>query len=232
MGLGAYPASARMARHARHAWYYEANMAMHDCDVMLCVRARFDIVSPERVDAFFAGLEEDQHRYRSVLDQQEHPRRRADHRRRRATSWRPVAVFKAEAKRPTSGVVAGHSPSGGRAIRCSTGGNGRHLPQHAIQSLFEATRGRDTYITTESRPASDVGTAVFGFEEPHRWMTSRGLGHHGLRRLRRRSAVRWSHPDSLVIDIGGDGSVQMTNAGDVDRGSARSAGQDLILNNQ
>ena len=42
MGLGAFPASrSEVARHARHAWPYEANNAMHDCDVMICVGARF-----------------------------------------------------------------------------------------------------------------------------------------------------------------------------------------------
>ena len=76
MGLGAYPASGKnwMGMLGMHGTY-EANMAMHDCDVMLCIGARFDDRITGRLDAFAPNLEEDPHRHRPVLDQQECPHR-------------------------------------------------------------------------------------------------------------------------------------------------------------
>jgi acetolactate synthase-1/2/3 large subunit len=75
MGLGAYPASGKnwLGMLGMHGTY-ETNMAMHDCDVMLCVGARFDDRITGRVDAFSPGSREDPYRHRSVLDQQEHSR--------------------------------------------------------------------------------------------------------------------------------------------------------------
>jgi acetolactate synthase-1/2/3 large subunit len=83
------------------------------------------------------------------------------------------------------------------------------LPQFAIQRLFEATRGRDVYITTEVGQHQMWAAQFFGFEEPHRWMTSGGLGTMGYG-LPAALGVQVAHPDSLVIDIAGDASVQMT----------------------
>ena len=84
MGLGAYPASGKnwLGMLGMHGTY-EANMAMHDCDLMICIGARFDdrITGPHR--RLLAGLAKDPRRCRRLLHQQEHPRRRADRRRRR-----------------------------------------------------------------------------------------------------------------------------------------------------
>ena len=83
------------------------------------------------------------------------------------------------------------------------------LPQYAIERLFAATRGRDTYITTEVGQHQMWAAQFFGFEEPHRWMTSGGLGTMGYG-LPAALGVQVAHRDSLVIDIAGDASVQMT----------------------
>ncbi|MDU0959344.1 MAG: thiamine pyrophosphate-dependent enzyme, partial [Bradyrhizobium sp.] len=83
------------------------------------------------------------------------------------------------------------------------------MPQYAIQRLFELTRGRDTYITTEVGQHQMWAAQFYGFEEPHRWITSGGLGTLGYG-LPAAIGVQVAHPDSLVIDIGGDASVQMT----------------------
>ncbi len=85
MGLGAYPASdpqwlGMLGMHGT----WEANWAMHDCDLMICIGARFDDRITGRLDAFSPGSTKDPRRYRSVLDQQERQGRRADHRRLRA----------------------------------------------------------------------------------------------------------------------------------------------------
>ena len=83
------------------------------------------------------------------------------------------------------------------------------MPQYAIERLFELTRGRDTYITTEVGQHQMWAAQFFGFEEPNRWMTSGGLGTMGYG-LPAAVGVQVAHPDSLVIDIAGDASVQMT----------------------
>ena len=84
MGLGAFPASGKewLGMLGMHGTY-EANLAMHDCDVMVCIGARFDDRITGRVDQFSPQLQEDPHRHRSLLDQQERQGARADHRRRR-----------------------------------------------------------------------------------------------------------------------------------------------------
>ena len=89
LGLGAFPASNPqwMGMLGMHGTY-EANMAMHDCDLMINIGARFDDRITGRIDGVLAGLEEDPRRHRSELDQQERPRRRADRRRLRAGARR------------------------------------------------------------------------------------------------------------------------------------------------
>ena len=83
------------------------------------------------------------------------------------------------------------------------------MPQYALQRLFELTRDRDTYITTEVGQHQMWAAQFFGFEEPNRWMTSGGLGTMGYG-LPAAFGVQIAHPDALVIDIAGDASVQMT----------------------
>ena len=83
------------------------------------------------------------------------------------------------------------------------------MPQYAIQRLFELTRGRDTYITTEVGQHQMWAAQFFGFEEPHHWMTSGGLGTMGYG-LPSAIGVQVAHPNALVVDIAGDASVQMT----------------------
>jgi acetolactate synthase-1/2/3 large subunit len=82
-------------------------------------------------------------------------------------------------------------------------------PQHAIDRLFAATRGKDVYITTEVGQHQMWAAQRFGFEEPNRWMTSGGLGTMGYG-LPAAVGVQIAHPGSLVIDIAGEASVQMT----------------------
>ena len=93
------------------------------------------------------------------------------------------------------------------------------MPQYAIQRLFELTRGRDTYITTEVGQHQMWAAQFFRFDEPHRWMTSGGLGTMGYG-LPAAVGVQVAHPKSLVIDIAGDASVLDYDAGDVDRRAA------------
>ena len=83
------------------------------------------------------------------------------------------------------------------------------MPQYAIERLYELTKDRDTYITTEVGQHQMWAAQFYGFEKPNRWMTSGGLGTMGYG-LPAALGVQIAHPDSLVIDIAGDASVLMT----------------------
>ena len=82
-------------------------------------------------------------------------------------------------------------------------------PQYAIQRLYELTKDRDTYITTEVGQHQMWAAQFYRFEEPNRWMTSGGLGTMGYG-LPAAVGVQLAHPNSLVIDIAGEASVLMT----------------------
>jgi len=82
------------------------------------------------------------------------------------------------------------------------------LPQYAIQRLYEQTRHLDTYITTEVGQHQMWAAQFYGFEQPNRWMTSGGLGTMGYG-FPAAIGVQVAHPDSLVVDIAGDASIQM-----------------------
>ena len=211
MGLGAYPASGKnwLGMLGMHGTY-EANMAMHDCDVMLCVGARFDDRITGRTDAFSP----DSKKIHIDIDPSSINKNiRVDV---------PIIgdaanvlgdilqVFKAEAKKPDiKAWWAGIAKWRARNSLSYKKNNDIILPQFAIQKLFEATRGKDTYITTEVGQHQMWAAQFFGFEEPHRWMTSGGLGTMGYG-LPAALGVQVAHRDSLVIDIAGDASVQMT----------------------
>src|SRR6185312_15839950 len=76
-------------------------------------------------------------------------------------------------------------------------------PQQAVERLYDLTRGRDVYITTEVGQHQMWAAQFFHFEAPNRWMTSGGLGTMGYG-LPAAIGVQVAHPKSLVIDIAGD----------------------------
>jgi acetolactate synthase-1/2/3 large subunit len=82
-------------------------------------------------------------------------------------------------------------------------------PQYAISRLYELTKDRDTYITTEVGQHQMWAAQFYRFEQPNRWITSGGLGTMGYG-LPAAVGVQLAHPNSLVIDIAGEASVLMT----------------------
>jgi acetolactate synthase-1/2/3 large subunit len=222
MGLGAYPASdpqflGMLGMHGT----YESNLAMHGCDVMLNIGARFDDRVTGRLNAFSPGslkihvdidpssinknvpvdlaVVGDAGRALEALtaawdaDPQELDRPAL------AAWWRQIDVWRGkDCLRYTQ------SREPGSIIR----------PQYAVQRLYELTQeaaarsGRETFITTEVGQHQMWAAQYFKFERPNRWMTSGGLGTMGYG-LPAAMGVQVAHPDALVIDIAGEASILM-----------------------
>jgi acetolactate synthase I/II/III large subunit len=214
MGLGAYPASGKnwLGMLGMHGTY-EANHAMHDCDVMICLGARFDDRVTGRIDGFSPGSKKI---HVDIDPSQINKNVRVD---------LPII---ADAGKAIEAMVkawkARHCKPDQRALKewwaqidqwrakhCLDYKrvDGLIKPQYAIDRLYELTRGRDLYITTEVGQHQMWAAQRFKFEEPNRWMTSGGLGTMGYG-LPAAVGVQAAHPGSLVIDIAGEGSVQMT----------------------
>ena len=82
-------------------------------------------------------------------------------------------------------------------------------PQHAVQRLYELSKHKDAYITTEVGQHQMWAAQHYKFDKPNRWMTSGGLGTMGYG-LPAAVGVQIAHPEKLVIDIAGEASVLMT----------------------
>jgi acetolactate synthase-1/2/3 large subunit len=214
MGLGAFPqADPQWLGMVGMHGAYEANHAMHDCDVMVCVGARFDDRVTGRLDAFSPGskkihididpasigkivrtdvgiigdaglvLKAMLSAYQALGDRRD--------RNQLKDWWGQIDGWRARngfAYAPSSEIIK---------------------PQHAIQRLAALTKDRDVYITTEVGQHQMWAAQFFPFQEPNRWMTSGGLGTMGYG-VPAAVGVQIAHPDALVIDIAGEASVQMT----------------------
>ena len=216
MGLGAFPAAdpqwlGMLGMHGS----FEANSAMHDCDLMINIGARFDDRVTGRLDAFSPGsrkihIDIDQSSINKVVDvdlpiladaAEATEALLAEWRKRNAAEpadkdritdwWEQINQWRAKnsyAYENSSEVIK---------------------PQYAIERLYQLTKDKDVYITTEVGQHQMWAAQHFHFEDPNRWMTSGGLGTMGYG-LPAALGVQVAHPDALVIDIAGDASVQMT----------------------
>ncbi len=213
MGLGAFPAAdpAWLGMLGMHGTF-EANNAMHDCDVMICVGARFDDRVTGRLDAFSPGskkihIDIDASSINknvrvdlpivgdagSVLEDLIEAWKAAGHQPNKAALtdwWAQIDAWRARqclAYKRSDTVIK---------------------PQYAIQRLYELSKDKDVYITTEVGQHQMWAAQFFRFEEPNRWMTSGGLGTMGYG-LPAALGVQLAHPKSLVVDIAGEASIQM-----------------------
>ncbi|MGH6957201.1 MAG: acetolactate synthase 3 large subunit [Caulobacteraceae bacterium] len=214
MGLGAFPASdpAWLGMVGMHG-AFEANHAMHDCDVMVAIGARFDDRVTGRLDAFSPGskkihIDIDPSSIGKVVRADIGIVGDAGH-----VLEALIAAWKRGRPSPEAGALEAWWAriDAWRARRGFAYKPSADLikPQHAIERLYALTRGRDVYITTEVGQHQMWAAQFFHFDEPNRWMTSGGLGTMGYG-LPAAVGVQAAHPKSLVIDIAGDASVQMT----------------------
>ncbi|MBP2445245.1 acetolactate synthase-1/2/3 large subunit [Rhizobium leguminosarum] len=214
MGLGAYPASSpNWLKMAGLQGSHEANMAMHDCDLMLCIGARFDGGLASGVDGFSPNswkiqIDIDASSLNKTV--------RADIGIRGDAAdvlAELVRLWGALPQAPDRARLAewGSTIAGWRARRSFSYAMREDviMPQYAIERLYELTKDRDTYITTEVGRHQIWAAQHYDFEQPNRWMTSGGLGTMGYG-LPAALGVQIANPGSLVIDIAGDASVQMT----------------------
>jgi acetolactate synthase I/II/III large subunit len=214
MGLGAYPASGPewLGMLGMHGTY-EANMCMHDCDVMINVGARFDDRITGRLNAFAP------HSKKIHIDIDPSSINKtvrvdvpvvADV---AAALEAMIALWKQnKSKLDQAALIAWKKQIGEWKSIDSLKYRANKdviMPQYAIQRLYELTKDMDTYITTEVGQHQMWAAQFYRFEQPNRWMTSGGLGTMGYG-LPAAVGVQVAHPKSLVIDIAGDASVQMT----------------------
>ena len=214
MGLGAFPASSSqwLGMLGMHG-SFEANNAMHDCDVMVAIGARFDDRVTGRLDAFAPGSRKihididassigknvrtdigivgDAGSVLADLIAVWKQKNLKTDKASLADWWKQIDVWRARDS-------FRYAPDA-KLIK----------PQYAVQRLYELTKDRDTYITTEVGQHQMWAAQFYRFEEPNRWMTSGGLGTMGYG-LPAAVGVQMAHPDALVIDIAGEASVQMT----------------------
>jgi acetolactate synthase-1/2/3 large subunit len=214
MGLGAFPASdpqflGMLGMHGT----YEANLATHGCDLLVCVGARFDDRVTGKVSAFSPGSQKihididassinknvrvdlpvvgDAGRALEMMIQLWKEQGHGSRSKAIAPWWDQIAKW--------------------RAVDCLAYEQGETVikPQYALERLREALKGKDNvYITTEVGQHQMWAAQFLPFEKPNHWMTSGGLGTMGYG-LPAAVGAQMAHPDAIVIDVAGEASILM-----------------------
>ncbi|MDX1780667.1 MAG: acetolactate synthase 3 large subunit, partial [Thalassovita sp.] len=213
MGLGAYPASGEgwLGMLGMHG-LYEANMAMHDCDLMINVGARFDDRITGRIDAFSpkskkAHIDIDPSSINKVIRVDIPIVGDVGH-----VLEDVLKVWKARGRKTDKEALQGwwKQIDSWKAVDClKFKQEGKVIkPQYALHRLEELTKGHDRYVCTEVGQHQMWAAQYLGFEDPNRWMTSGGLGTMGYG-VPASVGIQMAHPDALVINVAGEASWLM-----------------------
>ena len=215
-GLGAYPGDdpqflGMLGMHGT----YEANNAMHDCDLMINIGARFDDRITGKIDEFspkskkvhididpssvgknvkvdLAIISDVSDLLRILIKRfKEKNNNFANSNKQKISKWWSQ-IEKWREKKSLNFV------NSDTTIK----------PQYAVQRLYELTKDQDTFITTEVGQHQMWAAQHYKFNKPNRWMTSGGLGTMGYG-LPAAIGVQIAHPKKLVIDIAGEASILM-----------------------
>ena len=216
-GLGSYPGDDNqfLGMLGMHGTY-EANNAMHDCDLMINIGARFDDRITGKIDEFspkskkvHIDIDPSSINKNVKVDlpivgdvsevmlsviktlKKKHPNFASSNKEKTSKWWEKISEWRS--------VNSLNFINSDKTIK----------PQHAIQRLYELTKDKDTYITTEVGQHQMWAAQHYKFNKPNRWMTSGGLGTMGYG-LPAAVGVQIAHPDKLVVDIAGEASVLMT----------------------
>ena len=214
MGLGAFPASdpLSLGMLGMHGMY-EANMAMHSCDLLINVGARFDDRVTGRLDAFAPGSKKIHVDIDPSSINKNVPVDLAVVGDAGAVLEAMIGRWKEKQAKPDSKALQVWWDQieewRGRQCLRYTPSDTLIKPQYALERLYALTREReDVFISTEVGQHQMWAAQFLRFEKPNRWMTSGGLGTMGYG-LPAAVGVQVAHPDALVIDVAGEASVLM-----------------------
>ena len=213
MGLGAYPASGKnwLGMLGMHG-LYEANLAMHGCDLMINVGARFDDRITGRLDAFSPGstkahIDIDPSSINKVIQVDIPIVGDVAH-----VLEDILRLWKSGGRKTDkAGVKAWTSEiASWKKVNCLDYAPSKKTikPQYALERLQALTKDHDRYITTEVGQHQMWAAQYLHFEDPNRFMTSGGLGTMGYG-FPASLGVQMAHPEALVINVAGEASWQM-----------------------
>ena len=212
-GLGAFPGDdnqfiGMLGMHGT----YEANMAMHDCDLLINIGARFDDRITGKVDEFSPDSKKihvdiDPSSINKTINVDVPLVGDVAH-----VLEDAIKLWKSNVYKVDKGAVKNWwSTIEKWKEKDSLGYKNDEKtikPQYAIQRLYELTKDKDSYITTEVGQHQMWAAQYYKFNKPNRWITSGGLGTMGFG-LPAAIGAQVAHPDKLVIDIAGEASILM-----------------------
>jgi acetolactate synthase-1/2/3 large subunit len=236
MGLGAYPASGKrwIGMLGMHG-LYEANMAMHDCDLMIAVGARFDDRITGRVADFSPGsikaqIDIDPSSINKIIHVDLPIVGDVGH-----VLEDMLKIWKARGRKTNSAGLQKWwvQIEQWKAVNCLAyrGSDTVIKPQYALERLQALTAARKPYIATEVGQHQMWAAQFLHFDDPNHWMTSGGLGTMGYG-LPASIGAQVAHPDALVINVAGEASWLMNMQ---EMGTAvqfRAPVKQFILNNE
>jgi len=213
MGLGAYPASDRqfLGMLGMHGTY-EANMAMHECDVLIAIGARFD----DRVTGKVAHFCPNAKIVHVDIDPSSisknvkvdvpivGPVKRVVHDMVKVLREQKAAINKEALGRWWERI------EGWRRIDCLRydRNSERIKPQFAVETLYKVTKDDDFYLTSDVGQHQMFAAQFYKFEKPRRWINSGGLGTMGFG-LPSAMGVQFAHPEATVACVSGEASILM-----------------------